>query len=146
MAKTAVKSFTATLERLRINLGWVIAFVPFDVKKAWGKGGRPKVRGTINGFEFRSSLFPTREGRHFILVNKQMQEGAGLVPLRGGRAGMRGLQADLPYRFAGGKKWGGAAAVGAVVEFRIEPDFEERAVAIPAELKRLLDEDRMLRR
>lgn len=66
---------------------------------------------------------------------------------------MRGLQADLPYRFAGlpsrqagGRKVGGAAAVGAVVEFRIEPDFEERAVAIPPELKRVLDEDRRLRR
>ncbi len=38
--------------------------------------GQIKVKGEINGFAFRTSLFPTREGRHFLLVNKQMQKGA----------------------------------------------------------------------
>jgi uncharacterized protein YdeI (YjbR/CyaY-like superfamily) len=33
------------------------------------------VKGEINGFPFRTSLFPTREGRHFLLVNKRMQKG-----------------------------------------------------------------------
>jgi uncharacterized protein YdeI (YjbR/CyaY-like superfamily) len=131
MKKAHAKSFKATLEKLRINLGWIIAFVPFDVKKAWGKGGRPKVRGTINGFEFRSSLFPTRDGRHFILVNKQMQEGAGLISSHGRRAARSGI---------------GEAALGAVVQFTLEPDEEERAIPIPAELRRALDEVRALRR
>jgi uncharacterized protein YdeI (YjbR/CyaY-like superfamily) len=138
MVKAGVKSFKATLEKLRINLGWVIAFVPFDVRKAWGKGGRPKVRGKINGFEFRTSLFPTRDGRHFILVNKKMQAGAGLLPLHGQRAGLQ-----LMLRSRGDAK---AAAIGAVVQFTLEPDHEERIVAIPTELKRLLDEDKSLRR
>ena len=145
MTKTIAITFRATLEKLRINLGWIIAFVPFDVKKAWGKGGRPKVRGTINGFEFRTSLFPTREGRHFILVNKQMQEGAGLLPMAGRRMGLRD-----PAWLKGGRQTGGRQArdamIGSVVEFRVEPDTEERAIAIPAELKPLLDEDRTLRR
>jgi hypothetical protein len=144
--KRVVKTFKATLERLRINLGWVIAFVPFDVKKVWGMGGRPKVRGEINGFEFRTSLFPTREGRHFILVNKQMQGGAGVLPLRGREAGLRGLRMPFPGEISRNRKVSGAAAVGAVVQFRLELDFEERAIAIPAELKRVLDEDRVLRR
>src|SRR5208282_1445048 len=30
----------------------------------------------INGFAFRTSLFPTRKGEHFLLVNKKMQAGA----------------------------------------------------------------------
>jgi len=35
-----------------------------------------KVRGEINGFEFRTSLFPTGKGYHYLLVNKRMQAGA----------------------------------------------------------------------
>jgi hypothetical protein len=128
---TQPKSFKATLEKLRINLGWIIAFVPFDVKKAWGKGGRPKVRGTINGFEFRTSLFPTRGGRHFILVNKQMQEGAGFLYPRGGYARAR-LERGT--------------ALGAVAQFTLEPDEDERVIPIPAELRRALDEVRPLRK
>jgi len=59
---------------------------------------------------------------------------------------MRGSQADMPFRLATGRKMRGAAAVGAVVQFRIEPDMEERAIQIPTELMRVLDEDRRLRR
>jgi len=77
------RTFTATLERLRGNLGWVIARVPFDVSKVWGTRSRMKVKVAIGGETFRTSLFPTREGEHFILVNKKMQS-AGRV-----RLGMR---------------------------------------------------------
>jgi uncharacterized protein YdeI (YjbR/CyaY-like superfamily) len=69
------KVFQATLERLRSNLGWVVVWIPFNVQKTWGPRGR-RVRGEINGFAFRTSLFPTRKGEHFLLVNKKMQAGA----------------------------------------------------------------------
>ncbi len=72
------KAFSATLERLPGRLGWVIARVPFDVAKTWGTR-RPKVKGEINGFAFRTSLFPTRSGHHFLLINKRMQVGAGVA-------------------------------------------------------------------
>jgi uncharacterized protein YdeI (YjbR/CyaY-like superfamily) len=36
--------------------------------------------------------------------------------------------------------------VGAVAQFTLEPDTEERAIPIPPELRRLLDEDRALRK
>jgi len=75
MPKTIKKSFRATLERLRSNLGWVIVWIPFNVHKIWGTRGRLRVRGEINGFAFRTSLFPTRKGEHFLLVNKKMQAG-----------------------------------------------------------------------
>ena len=75
MPKPAKKSFRATLERLRSNLGWVIVWIPFNVQKVWGTRGRLRVRGEINGFGFRTSLFPTRRGEHFLLVNKKMQAG-----------------------------------------------------------------------
>jgi uncharacterized protein YdeI (YjbR/CyaY-like superfamily) len=73
--KQLKKSFEATLERLRSNLGWIIIWIPFDVRKTWGTRGRLRVRGEINGFAFRTSLFPTRKGEHFLLVNKKMQAG-----------------------------------------------------------------------
>jgi uncharacterized protein YdeI (YjbR/CyaY-like superfamily) len=76
---TASKSFKASLEILRSGLGWVIARVPFDVAKTWGTR-RPKVKGEINGFPFRTTLFPARTGGHFVLVNKRMQAGSGTVP------------------------------------------------------------------
>jgi uncharacterized protein YdeI (YjbR/CyaY-like superfamily) len=75
MPKTVKKSFRATLERLRSNLGWVIIWIPFNVHRVWGTRGRLRVRGEINGFAFRTSLFPTRKGEHFLLVNKKMQAG-----------------------------------------------------------------------
>lgn len=70
------KSFTAPLERLRSNLGWTVAYLPFDVPKTWKLRGRARVKGEINGFAFRTSLFPTGDARHFLLINKRMQQAA----------------------------------------------------------------------
>ena len=111
----AAKCFEARLERMRSRLNRVIAYMPFDAAKAWGVRGQIKVKGEINGFAFRTSLFPTREGRHILLVNKRMQKGA-------------------------------RAAEGSVARFQMELDREERTVIIPAELRRILSEDRSLRR
>ena len=110
-APAVVKTYSAPLEHLRSGLGWVIAYLPFDAAGVWGSRGRLKVRGEINGFAFRTSLFPTRDGRHFLLINKRMQKGAHAV-------------------------------AATVARFRLEPDTEERMVTIPAELKRVLAEDR----
>lgn len=112
---SVVKHFEAKLERMRSRLNWVIIHVPFDAAAAWGLRGQIKVKGEINGFAFRTSLFPTREGRHILLVNKRMQKGA-------------------------------RAAEGSVARFQMELDREERIVTIPHEPKRILNEDRSLRR
>jgi uncharacterized protein YdeI (YjbR/CyaY-like superfamily) len=111
--RSAAKIFEAPLERLRSNLGWTIAYVPFDVKKAWGPGAKLRVKGEINGFAFRTSLFSTGKGRHFLLINKKMQAAAGI-------------------------------SVGDVAEIRLELDSEKRVPTIPAELRRVLAEDRSL--
>jgi hypothetical protein len=52
---------------------------PFDVKKTFGARGRVAVRGTINGFAFRSSLMPMG-GCHMMPVNKALCVGAGAGP------------------------------------------------------------------
>ena len=76
MPKPAVKSFEAILELGAGRLNWVIARVPFDVSKVWGTRAAVRVKGDINGFAFRTSLFPTGDGHHVMLVNKKMQAGA----------------------------------------------------------------------
>jgi len=60
------------------RLGWTIVRVPLDIAKLWGSRGALRARGEINGFEFRTSLFPTGRGTHYILINKKMQKGAGV--------------------------------------------------------------------
>ena len=70
------KRFEARLERMRSRLNWIIVHIPFDAAKVWGLRGQIKVKGEINGFGFRTSLFPTKEGQHILLVNKKMQKGA----------------------------------------------------------------------
>jgi len=76
MVRAAAKTFKATLERNNSNLNWVIIRIPFDVFKMWGERGMLKVKGEINGFGFRTSLFPTGKNGHTLLVNKRMQAGA----------------------------------------------------------------------
>jgi uncharacterized protein YdeI (YjbR/CyaY-like superfamily) len=71
-----VQNFEARLERLRSRLQWIVAYIGFDAARVWGLRGQIRVKGEINGFPFRTSLFPTRDGRHFLLVNKKMQTGA----------------------------------------------------------------------
>lgn len=89
--------------------------VPFDPTKVWAKRQRLRVRGTINGFAFRTSLFRARDGHYILLVNKKMQKGARVRS-------------------------------GAVAEVVLEPDLEERPQTTPAELEKLLRQDRALRR
>lgn len=76
MPKSAAKSFVATLEHGAGSLNWVIVRLPFDAAKLWGKRGQLPVRGEINRFAFRTSLFPNGSGGHVLLVNKHMQKGA----------------------------------------------------------------------
>src|SRR5258708_2155183 len=52
---------------------------PVDVAEMFGTRGRVPVRGTINGFPFRSSLMPMG-GCHMMPVNKTLCRGAGVKP------------------------------------------------------------------
>lgn len=108
------KTFTALLEPDGTQLRWVVAKIPFDLVKAWPVRNGRRVRGEIEGFPFRTSLFPDRRrGAHILLVNKKMQSGAG-------------------------------ARVGDKVRIRLEPDLEERPTVVPSELERALKADRKL--
>jgi uncharacterized protein DUF1905/bacteriocin resistance YdeI/OmpD-like protein len=52
---------------------------PVEVPEMFGTRARVPIRGTINGFPFRSSLMPCG-GRHMMPVNKILCEGAGVKP------------------------------------------------------------------
>lgn len=52
---------------------------PIDVPKFLGTHARVPIRGTINGYPFRSSLMPMG-GCHMMPVNKALRDGAGVAP------------------------------------------------------------------
>ena len=113
--KSAKKRFEAKLERMRSRLNWTIVHIPFDATKVWGLRGQIRVKGEINGFPIRTTLFPTGQGGHILLVNKRMQKGSRTVE-------------------------------GSVARFELELDKEERVADIPAELNKILRQDRSLQR
>ncbi len=116
MSTSKPKSFRAVLEPTGNDLHWIIARVPFDPAEAWPIRHGRRVRGEINGFAFRTALFPEAGGKkHVLLINKKMQAGARARP-------------------------------GDTAQFRLEPDLEEREAVVPAELAKALKAERGLRR
>ena len=77
MAKQTLR-FKAKIEGREV--GAVAAITPpVDVPEFFGTRARVPVRGTINGYPFRSSLSPCG-GRHMMPVNKLLRAGAGAEP------------------------------------------------------------------
>jgi len=109
------KTFKARIKHEGSALGWKIVDVPFDVKKTFGAAGRVPVCGDVNGFPFRTSLFPRKSGQHFLMLNKQMQKGAG------------------------------ASAIGDAVTVTMDLDEEERFVEVPEQLAEALEAEDGLR-
>jgi len=70
------KEFTSKLERFEGVGTWTYADIPFDVEKVFGKKGQVKVKGTVNGIAFRSSLMPHGDGTHFLVVNRSVRDAA----------------------------------------------------------------------
>lgn len=91
-----LKRFTAVLEPGQRALGWTIARVPFG-PEALGPMVRLRVKGKVNGFAFRTSLFPDSGGGFYLLVNRAMQQAAGVM--RGDSAEFE-LEADHAERDA----------------------------------------------
>ncbi|MDR3793538.1 MAG: YdeI/OmpD-associated family protein [Terracidiphilus sp.] len=111
-----VRSFTALLEPDGTRLCWVVARLPFDPARVWPQRNGRRVKGEIEGFAFRTSLFPDPKGEgQVLLVNKKMQQAAGV-------------------------------RVGEKARIRIEPDLEERPTPMPAELAKLLRGEPELKR
>lgn len=58
---------------------WTFFIIPFNVEEEFGQKNHVKVKGSINGIEFRSSLTPRGDGKHYMVVSKSLQEQAGIT-------------------------------------------------------------------
>ncbi len=57
------------------------------LRTAWPEWNHRRVTGTINGFAFRTTLFPAQKGALLsLVVNRAMQAGAGVKAGRHGEA------------------------------------------------------------
>jgi hypothetical protein len=65
------KKFNAKAEPAGPGGAWCFVAIPVEVSEAWRTRGRVRVKGTINGFPFRSNIQPM-EGRHLLTFNKQL--------------------------------------------------------------------------
>lgn len=69
------KQFTVKLDGAERSA--VASFnLPFNTREVWGKARVP-VKGTINGFPFRSTV-ANMGGKQFVVVNAKMRAGAGV--------------------------------------------------------------------
>lgn len=68
----AAKRFRAVLQLTGRTATYIE--IPFDPREVFGSG-RPPVRGTVNGFPFRSTL-GRRGGQWYMVVNRAVREGA----------------------------------------------------------------------
>jgi uncharacterized protein YdeI (YjbR/CyaY-like superfamily) len=89
------RKFKGTLRPDGTGLQWTVITVPFDPAKVWPERQRMRVRGTINGFAFRTSLFRARDGSTILLVNKKMQKEPRVRP---GHVAEVVLEPDLEER------------------------------------------------
>lgn len=150
MGVAARQKFEGTLRADGTALQWTVLTVPFDPAEVWPRRKGLRVRGTINGFAFRTSLFKTRDGRTILLVNKKMQKGARV---RQGHVAEVVLEPDLKERGAAAspelekvlrqdralKKWYGQLAEGMrkyiadMIEQPRSPDARRRRAELWAE-------------
>lgn len=72
--------FEAKLVRPEATGSWTYLTVPFDAARMYGTEARVQVKGTINGIPYQGTLMPHGDGRHFMVVNKELRDMAKVQP------------------------------------------------------------------
>lgn len=88
-----------TLQTFEVNTfekgGGHVFIVPFSVEAVFGSKALTLVKGTIDGYPYRSSVFPLGDGTHYMVVNREVREAIG--KLEGGHL-MVTMQPDTDKR------------------------------------------------
>ncbi|MBL7013470.1 MAG: DUF1905 domain-containing protein [Candidatus Marinimicrobia bacterium] len=69
-----MKKFKTKLITYDISGAWTFLTVPFDVEKEYGSKAKVKVKGTIDGLSYKSTLLPLGGGKHNLIVKKAIRE------------------------------------------------------------------------
>ena len=59
---------------------WTFLNIPAEVSGTFGSKGQVKVKGTINGYPFRSTALPMGDGTHYLVVPKDIREHIAASP------------------------------------------------------------------
>ncbi|MDF2960235.1 MAG: hypothetical protein K0S39_1970 [Paenibacillus sp.] len=73
-------TFSTRLIRPDTAGSWTYLIVPIAVEDSFGSRSQVKVKGTVNGIAYRSSLMPNGDGTHYMVVNKTIRDAAGVQP------------------------------------------------------------------
>jgi hypothetical protein len=73
-------SFQATLVRPDQPGAWTYLVVPFDVRQVFGSAAQVRVKGTLGGVSFHSTLLPRGGGTHILVVNKTLRDRTAVKP------------------------------------------------------------------
>ncbi|QJD84537.1 YdeI/OmpD-associated family protein [Cohnella herbarum] len=71
-----MKEFDAMLVRPEGTGTWTFLRVPFSAEEVYGCRANVKVRGELNGIDYRGSLMPDGTGKHYMVVNKALRDAA----------------------------------------------------------------------
>jgi uncharacterized protein YdeI (YjbR/CyaY-like superfamily) len=74
------RRFRALLETAGSGPKFVVARLPFVPEKVWKNDPGKRVKGTINGFAFRATLFGSAAKGFGLVVNKALQKSAHAYP------------------------------------------------------------------
>ncbi len=67
-------SFEAVLARPEGIGTWTFLSIPLEVSGTFGLKGQVRVKGTINGYPYRSTALPMGDGTHYLVVGKDIRQ------------------------------------------------------------------------
>jgi hypothetical protein len=67
-------SFEAVLIRPEGVGTWTYLNIPRDISAIFASRGQVRVKGTINGYSFRTTALPRGDGTHYLVVGKSIRD------------------------------------------------------------------------